>query len=79
MNLPKSKEAYKMKKVMLVDGMSCGHCEKAVKNALGEVKGVSGVNVDLATKKVEVDGDNLLDNLLKEAVEEAGYDVLEIN
>lgn len=68
-----------MKKVMLVEGMSCGHCEKAVKNALGEVAGVLAVVVDLATKKVEVDGENLLDNLLKEAVEEAGYDVLEIN
>lgn len=68
-----------MKKIMLVEGMSCGHCEKAVKNALGEVAGVSSVNVDLATKKVQVDGENLLDNLLKEAVEEAGYDVVEIN
>ena len=68
-----------MKKVMLVEGMSCGHCEKAVKSALSEIAGVSSVNVDLATKKVEVDGDNLQDNLLKEAVEEAGYDVVEIN
>ena len=50
---------------MLVEGMSCGHCEKAVKSALSEIAGVSSVNVDLATKKV--------------AVEEAGYDVVEIN
>lgn len=67
-----------MKKVMVVEGMSCGHCEKAVKVALGEVEGVAVVFVDLATKIVEVEGENLVDNLLKDAVEEAGYRVLEI-
>lgn len=68
-----------MKKVMLVDGMSCGHCEKAVKNALGEVSGVTSVKVDLATKKVEVEGENFVDEALKSAVEDAGYTLVEIN
>lgn len=68
-----------MLKVLKVEGMSCGHCEKAVKNALGEVSGVSSVSVDLSAKKVEVEGDGLVDTLLKEAVEEAGYEVVEIN
>ena len=68
-----------MLKVLKVEGMSCGHCEKAVKNALEEVKGVSSVNVDLGAKKVEVECNDLVDSLLKEAVEEAGYDVVEIN
>lgn len=67
-----------MKKILLVDGMTCGHCEKAVKNSLGELDGVSLVEVDLDNKKVEVQGENLQDNLIKEAVEEAGYQVLEI-
>ena len=67
-----------MKKVLLVEGMTCGHCEKAVKEALGELEGVSLVEVDLDSKKVEVEGDNLQDNLIKQAVEEAGYEVLEI-
>lgn len=67
-----------MKKVMLVEGMSCGHCEKAVKNALSEIHGVVSVKVDLASKNVEVDGENLSNETLKAAVEEAGYDVVEI-
>ena len=66
-----------MKKTILVEGMSCGHCEKAVKNALGELDGVKTVVVDLESKKVEVEGENLLDEKLKEAIEEAGYDVVE--
>lgn len=66
-----------MKKILLVEGMSCGHCEKAVKNALGELDGVKEVSVNLETKQVEVEGDNLQDSILKEAIEDAGYDVLE--
>ena len=57
--------------------MTCGHSEKAVKNALGELDGVKTVAVDLESKKVEVEGENLLDDKLKEAIEEAGYDVVE--
>lgn len=68
-----------MKKILLVEGMSCGHCEKAVKNALGELKGVSNVEVNLETKKVEVEGENLNDSIIREAIEDAGYDVIEIN
>lgn len=68
-----------MKKILLVDGMSCGHCEKSIKNALGELEGVSNVEVNLGTKKVEVEGENLVDTVLKEAIEDAGYEVLEIN
>ena len=67
-----------MKKTMMVEGMSCGHCEMAVKNALKELEGVQDVNVDLSTGKVEVEGENLQDNLLMEAVDEAGYSVKEI-
>ncbi|MFS8540464.1 MAG: copper ion binding protein [Tissierellales bacterium] len=68
-----------MKKVMLVEGMSCQHCVKAVTNALTSLEGVTNVKVDLENKKVEVEGNNLVDQLLKEAVEDAGYDVVEIN
>ena len=68
-----------MKKVLLVEGMSCGHCEKAVKDALGELEGVSKIEVNLETKKVEVEGENLVDAVLKESIEDAGYDVVEIN
>ena len=67
-----------MKKTLLVDGMTCGHCEKAVKNALGEIDGVKNVSVNLDTKEVEVEGENLDNLVLKVAIEEAGYEVLEI-
>ena len=65
-----------MKKTLLVEGMSCGHCEKAVKGALGELDGVKNVLVNLDTKEVQVEGDNLEDSILKAAIEDAGYDVI---
>ena len=68
-----------MKKVLLVEGMSCGHCEAAVKKAVGALEGVESVGVNLEAKKVEVEGNNLEDNIIKEAIEDAGYDVIEIN
>lgn len=67
-----------MKKIMLVEGMSCNHCVMAVTKALKELNGVSNVNVDLSSKKVEIEGENLVDEQLRETVEDAGYDVIEI-
>ena len=68
-----------MKKTIIIEGMSCNHCVMAVKNALSEIEGVSNVEVELDNNRAIVEGENLLDNTLKEAVEEAGYDVIEIN
>jgi copper chaperone len=67
-----------MKKTLLVEGMSCGHCENAVKNALKGLDGVTKVEVDLSSKSVEVEGEGLNDILIKGAIEDAGYDLIEI-
>lgn len=68
-----------MKKVIKIEGMSCMHCVGAVKRALSEINGVTNVDVDLANKMATVEVDGVDDKLLKNAVEEAGYNVIEIN
>lgn len=68
-----------MRKMLKVEGMSCSHCEKAVKEALREVPEVLDVWVNLAEKTVEVEGSNLVDSRLKEAIDEAGYEVVSID
>jgi len=67
-----------IKKEFKVEGMSCSHCEKAVKNALNELSGVSNTEVDLNGKTVTVqyDIDVVAEKKLIEAIEEAGYDVV---
>ena len=58
-----------------VPGMSCEHCERAVRAEIGSVTGVDEVAVDLDTKLVTVTGDGLEDVALRAAIEEAGYEV----
>ena len=57
-----------------VPGMSCEHCTRAVNEALSSVPGVRSVEVDLDTKLVRVQGDDLDDPTLRAAIEEAGYE-----
>lgn len=65
------------KTTLQVSGMTCGHCEKAVKSALLNVNGVAEVAVSLKTGKVDVEYDTSKATLaqLKEAVEDQGYDI----
>jgi len=57
-----------------VPGMTCGHCEAAVKQEVGAVDGVTDVVVDLDVKRVVVTGTGLKRVLIVEAIDEAGFD-----
>ena len=57
-----------------VPGMHCGNCEQAVKQELARVDRVEAVAVDLESKLVRVRGDNLSDEDLRAAIDEAGYE-----
>jgi len=59
-----------------VPGMTCGHCEAAVKGEVGKVAGVAGISVDLDTKIVTVDGDGLDRAAIVAAIDEAGFEVV---
>ena len=66
------------KKTLKVEGMSCNHCVMAVKNNLGSVEGVESVEVDLSSGIAEVLlNTDIDDDLLKKAVQDAGYMVEE--
>lgn len=58
-----------------VDGMTCGHCVRAVTEEVSAVAGVEAVHVDLATGTVAVTGRDVDETAVRAAVEEAGYDV----
>lgn len=66
-----------MKKKISIEGMSCEHCVAHVKNALEGIDGVSAVEVNLEGKYATVQTD-VNDEILKEAIEEEGYDVVKI-
>ncbi|MFC6955352.1 heavy-metal-associated domain-containing protein [Halorubellus litoreus] len=58
---------------LTVTGMSCGHCEETVEDALADVEGVTAASADNETDSVTVDGDADVDALVT-AVKDAGYD-----
>ncbi|MFP5071701.1 heavy-metal-associated domain-containing protein [Pseudonocardia nantongensis] len=57
-----------------VTGMTCQHCVASVTEEVGELDGVTGVEVDLPTGAVTVTSDApVADDAVRSAVEEAGY------
>ncbi|MDZ7799473.1 MAG: cation transporter [Trueperaceae bacterium] len=54
-----------------IQGMTCGHCKKAVEEALGSVDGVTRVDVDLDAGHARVEGGDV--ERLVAAVAEEGY------
>jgi len=66
------------KQVLKVEGMSCSHCENAVKKAVGALEGVGSVEVSLAgkTATVEFDASKVSVAEIKNAIEDQGYDVV---
>ena len=65
-------------RVMLVEGMSCGHCSARVEKALNAIDGVTAtVDLDKKTAFIEL-AKEVPDSALKAAVEDAGYEVAEI-
>lgn len=56
-----------------IEGMSCGHCVKAVKEALEGVAGVVSAEVDLDKASATVESSGVAASALIAAVEEEGY------
>lgn len=58
-----------------VPGVSCEHCRVAITTEIEKLAGISAVDVDLDAKRVLVIGSDLDDRAIREAIDEAGYDV----
>ena len=57
-----------------VEGMTCGHCERAVTKAVKAVDPNAQVKVDLGANRVEVESDQLRD-VIAGAIRDEGYTV----
>jgi copper ion binding protein len=68
-----------MTKTLFIEGMSCGHCVAHVEEALKEMCGVTSAKVSLQDKSAVVElAHDVEDNKFKEAIEEAGYELIRI-
>jgi copper ion binding protein len=68
-----------MKRTISIEGMMCGHCTGRVEKTLSELDNVTVVEVSVDAKHAVVEVNNVSDDLLKESIEDIGYDVLAIN
>ena len=68
-------DLHAMSTTLTVEGMSCGHCEQTVEEAIEGVVGVRKADADHTADQVIVDGDSNLEDLVA-AVEDAGYDAI---
>jgi copper chaperone CopZ len=64
-----------MQSTYSVPGISCGHCRAAITAEVTRVAGVSAVDVDLDAKTVTVNGVGFNDAAVRDAIDEAGYDI----
>lgn len=63
-----------MNQTFTVQGMTCGHCERAVTQAVKQVDPQAGVKIDRATGQVDVQS-NAPREALARAIAEEGYAV----
>ena len=60
-----------------VPDMSCAHCKSAIEDSLNELSGVEKANADPDSQVVEVeyDEDQVGEDKVKAAIEDAGYTI----
>ena len=64
-----------------ISGMSCTGCENRVENVLKNIENVESVNANYNTGTVEIGTNNIKDldiDMIKETLEDLGYDILEV-
>lgn len=64
-----------MEHIFQVQGMTCGHCERAVANAIHDVDSGAQIKIDRSINQVIVQSDAEPD-ALRQAIEEEGYKVV---
>ena len=66
-----------MEKVLKVEGMTCGNCQKHVKNALAKMEGVTGVEVSLEAKTATVQATRDIPVAeFEKVIADAGYELV---
>ena len=78
-NTPSNEKKSKIKLTLPVQGMTCASCVLRVENALKGVNGVDEAVVNLATESatVEIEPEKVNMELLKAAVDDAGYKIID--
>jgi len=66
-----------MKQEIKIEGMTCNHCAMSITNEIATIEGVTSVVVNHESGSAIVEADNVTNEALSAAIEEAGYKALE--
>lgn len=67
-----------MKKVVKIEGMSCGHCQKRVEDVLNRLPGLEAtVSLKKEEATITISG-TWNEQMVRDAIDEAGYEVVSI-
>lgn len=64
-----------MDQTFTVIGMTCGHCEAAIRRALARLDPAAQVQIDRSQQRVQVQGSSQPREALAAAIREEGYEV----
>ena len=67
-----------MSKTSFIGGMHCEHCVQAVNDALKALPGITSVTLSLEDNVATVSGPAPDEAAIKAAIEDTGFDVIEI-
>lgn len=68
-----------MRKMILIEGMSCHHCSGRVEKELSKLDGITVDSISVDEKNAIITLEKEVEEaIIRNAVDEAGYDVIEI-
>lgn len=74
-----NKKGNIIRKEILIEGMTCGHCKANVEKVLANIEGVSNVSVDLKSKTAFLSiTDCVKDEIINKTLKDSGYAVISI-
>ena len=73
----KDAQTHTVSTTLVVDGMTCAHCQKRVHDALSVIPGVTAVTVDLKGKSARIESNQAIRTaVFAQAITDAGYTLI---
>ena len=64
-----------VEKTFIIDGMSCGGCVNSLTRVLKTVPGIEPLKIEVGKAALRLDTDKVNDDVVRSAVERAGFEV----
>jgi copper chaperone CopZ len=66
------------KRIALIEGMTCGHCESAIAKSLAALGKLTNISVESASGIAKFDGE-ISESELAAAIDDAGYKLISVS